>query len=94
MKFVPAIFEQTEIRHAYNEKTETWWFTVVDIIQVLTQQPDFQTARNYWRVLKHRLQEEGSQVVTDCNRLKLKAPDRRLTSTDVATAETLPQFGD
>ena len=89
MKIFPAIFEQTEIRRAYDEKTETWWFSVIDIVQVLTQQPDFQAARNYWKVLKHRLAKEGSQVVTDCNRLKLAAPDGRLRLTDVATAETL-----
>ena len=89
MKIVPTIFEQTEIRRAYDEEAETWWFSVVDIIQVLTQQPDYQAARNYWKVLKHRLSREGSQVVTDCNRLKFEAPDGRLRLTDVATAETL-----
>ena len=89
MRIIPAIFEQTEIRRAYDEKTETWWFSVVDIIQVLTQQHDHQLARNYWKVLKHRLAKEGSQSVTKCNRLKLPAADGKSYLTDVATADTL-----
>jgi hypothetical protein len=56
-----------------NEKTEIWWFSVVDIIQVLTQQTDYQTARKYWNKPKERLGKEGSQSVTNCNRLKLAA---------------------
>lgn len=75
MKIIPAIFEEHEIRRLYDEETETWFFSVVDIIQVLTQQPDYQAARNYWKVLKNRLAKEGSQSVTNCNRLKLPAAD-------------------
>ena len=56
---------------------------------MLTQQPDYQAARNYWKVLKHRLANEGSQLVTNCNRLKLPADDGRMRLTDVANAETL-----
>jgi DNA-damage-inducible protein D len=89
MKLLPAVFEEREIRRVYDEKTETWFFSVVDIIQVLTQQPDFQAARNYWKVLKNRLRKEGSQSVTKCNRLKLPAADGKSYVTDVATAETL-----
>ena len=89
MKFLPAIFEEREIRRLYDEKTETWFFSVVDIIQVLTQQPDFQAARNYWKVLKNRLRKEGSESVTQCNRLKLPAADGKSYLTDVASAETL-----
>ena len=85
----PAIFEEHEIRRVYDEDTETWWFSVVDIIQVLTQQPDFQTARTYWKVLKNRLGKEGSQLVTNCNQLKMVAGDGKQRLTDVATAETL-----
>ena len=62
---------------------------MVDILQVLIQQPDYQAARNYWKVLKNRLGKEGSQVVTNCNQLKFAAADGRLRLTDVATAETL-----
>lgn len=85
----PALFEQHQIRRVYDEPTETWWFSVVDILQVLIQQPDHQAARNYWKVLKNRLAKEGSQVVTSCNRLKLAASDGKHYLTDVATAETL-----
>jgi hypothetical protein len=85
----PAIFEEHEIRRVYDEVTETWWFSVVDIVQVLTQQPDYQAARNYWKVLKNRLSKEGSESVTKCNRLKLPAADGKNYLTDVATAETL-----
>lgn len=89
MKVVPAWFEEFQIRRVYDEKTETWYFSVVDIIQVLTQQPDFQAARNYWKVLKNRLGKEGSEVVTKCNRLKLPAEDGKMRETDVASPETL-----
>jgi len=85
----PALFEEHEIRRVYDEATETWWFSVVDIVQVLTQQPDYQAARNYWKVLKNRLSKEGSESVTKCNRLKLPAADGKNYLTDVATAETL-----
>jgi len=84
-----AIFEGHEIRRIYDEKTETWFFSVVDIIQVLTQQPDFQTARKYWNKLKERLAKEGNQSVTICHRLKLEAADGKSYLTDVANAETL-----
>src|SRR3990167_5975138 len=89
MKILPVLFEEREIRRLYDEKTETWFFSVVDIIQVLTQQPDYQAARNYWKVLKNRLRNEGSQLVTNCNQLKLTAEDGKQRLTDVATAETL-----
>ncbi len=85
----PALFEDQPIRRVYDEKTETWWFSVVDIIKVLTQQPDTRKASTYWKVLKNRLTAEGSQVVTNCNQLKLTAEDGKQRLTDVATAETL-----
>ena len=84
-----AIFEGHEIRRIYDEKTETWFFSVVDIVQVLTQQPNYKAAQNYWKVLKHRLNKEGSQLVTNCNQLKLSAADGKSYLTDVANAETL-----
>lgn len=89
MKNQPAMFESHAIRRVYDEATETWWFSVVDIVQVLTQQPDYQTARKYWNKLKERLNLEGSQLVTDCHQLKLTAGDGKQRLTDVATAETL-----
>ena len=84
-----ALFENQPIRRVYDEATETWWFSVVDIVQVLTQQPDTRRASNYWKVLKNRLAKEGSQLVTNCNQLKLPASDGKNYLTDVATAETL-----
>jgi hypothetical protein len=89
MKLVPVEFENRAIRRVYDEDTETWWFSVVDIVQILTQQPDHLTARKYWNKLKQRLRAEGSQVVTDCHQLKLPAEDGKRRLTDVATAETL-----
>ncbi|MDD2776248.1 MAG: Bro-N domain-containing protein [Gallionella sp.] len=74
---------------ANDEATEIWWFSVVDIVRVLTQQPDYQTARKYWNKLKERLSKEGSESVTNCHRLKLTAADGKKYLTDVATAETL-----
>lgn len=89
MQNQPAFFEESKIRRVYDEASETWWFSVVDIVQVLTRQPDYQSARNYWKVLKNRLAKEGSESVTECNRLKLPAADGKRYLTDVATAETL-----
>src|SRR4030065_731785 len=84
-----AVFEDYKIRRVYDEKTETWYFSVVDIIQVLIQQPDYQTARKYWNKLKERLTKEGSQSVTNCHRLKLEAADGKKYLTDVANPETI-----
>jgi len=92
MKTDMAIFKNYKIRRVYDEVPETWWFSVVDIIQVLTQQPDHQAARNFRKVLKNRLTKEGSEVVTNCNRLKMTAADGKQRVTDVATAETLLRF--
>ncbi len=89
MKKDLAIFEGHEIRRLYDEKTETWWFSVVDIVRVLTQQPDYQASRKYWKVLKGRLAKEGSELVTNCYRLKMAADDGKQRLTDVANAETL-----
>ncbi len=89
MKTDMTLFEDYQIRRVYDEESEIWWFSVVDIMQVLTQQADYQTARKYWNKLKQRLDKEGSQSVTNCHRLKLTAADGKKYLTDVATAETL-----
>ena len=84
-----AIFEGHRIRRVYDENAETWLFSVVDIIGILTEQPDFQAARKYWNKLKERLSKEESQSVTNCHRLKLPAADGKSYLTDVAGPETL-----
>ena len=84
-----AVFENYKIRRHYDEHTETWYFSVVDILQVLMQQTDYQAARNYWKVLKNRLRKEGSESVTKCNRLKMEAADGKKYLTDAADPETL-----
>ncbi|HRK33016.1 MAG TPA: BRO family protein [Candidatus Hydrogenedentes bacterium] len=84
-----AVFENYRIRRVYDTESETWLFSVVDIIAALIQQRDFQAARNYWKVLKNRLKKEGSQSVTNCNRLKLVAEDGKMRFTDCADPETL-----
>ena len=89
MKILPVEFDGQAIRRVYDEATDTWWFSVVDVVQVLTQQADYQTARKYWNKLKERLRKEGSESVTNCHRLKLPAADGKNYLADVATAETL-----
>ncbi|MBA3015108.1 MAG: hypothetical protein KKD63_11550 [Proteobacteria bacterium] len=84
-----AVFEGRHIRRHYDEKAGTWYFSIVDILQVLIQQPDYQAARNYWKVLKNRLRKEGSESVTKCNRLKMEAADGKKYLTDVADPEIL-----
>jgi DNA-damage-inducible protein D len=89
MKNDLAIFEEYQIRRIYDEETETWFFSVIDIVQVLTAQTDYQIARKYWNKLKERLKKEGNESVTNCHRLKLEASDGKKYLTDVANAETL-----
>lgn len=89
MKILPTDFDGQPIRRVYDKDTETWWFSVVDVVQVLTQQADDLTARKYWNQLKRRLANEGSQLVTSCHQLKMLAADGKQRLTDCATAETL-----
>ena len=84
-----AVFEGYKIRRHYDEDAEKWYFSVVDIIQVLIQQPDYQSARKYWNKLKERLKKEGSESVTNCHRLKLVAADGKKYLTDAADPETI-----
>jgi len=89
MKNTLAIFEGQKIRRHYDEKTETWFFSVVDIVAALTEQTEYQTARKYWNKLKERLVKEGNQSVTNCHRLKMIASDGKKYLTDAADAETI-----
>lgn len=83
------LFEEKKVRTVWDDKEEKWYFSIVDVCGVLTDQPDTERARNYWKVLKHRLVKEGNQTVTNCNRLKLCASDGKLRLTDVADTEQL-----
>lgn len=83
------LFEEKKIRSVWDDKEEKWYFSIVDVCAVLSEQPDAEHARNYWKVLKHRLIKEGNQTVTSCNRLKLRAADGKLRLTDVADTEQL-----
>ena len=74
------VFENKKVRTAWNEETEDWYFSVIDVIEILTESED---PRDYWKVLKHRLAKEGSEVVTNCNQLKLPATDGKMRLTDV-----------
>lgn len=84
-----AIFETFKIRRHYDEERETWYFSVIDIVAALTEQHDFQTARKYWNKLSERLKSEGSEVVTNCHRLKMTAQDGKMRETDAADVETI-----
>ncbi len=83
------LFESKKVRTHWDAEQEKWYFSVVDVVSILTDQPHFQGARNYWKVLKSRLLKEGNETVTNCNRLKLVAEDGKLRETDVADTEQL-----
>jgi DNA-damage-inducible protein D len=84
-----VIFENFKIRRHYDETKEKWYFSVVDIIQALTEQSEHKKAQSYWTTLKNRLKEEGSEVVTNCDQLKMQANDGKFYNTDAADVETL-----
>ena len=84
------IFEDKRIRTAWDEEKEEWYFSVVDVVGILTEQPDYDHARNYWKVLKNRIRKEGNELVTLCNQLKMASPkDGKRYPTDVADTEQL-----
>ena len=82
-------FENKQVRSHWDAEEEKWYFSIVDVIAVLTDSPNYQTARNYWKVLKNRLNKEGNETVTNCNRLKMRAADGKMRMTDVADTEQL-----
>jgi len=84
-----AIFEAYKIRRVYDEKKETWYFSVIDIIAALIDQKDFKKAKSYWTTLKNRLKSEGSQLVTKCDQLKMQSADGKFYETDAADTETI-----
>ncbi len=82
------IFGQKHIRTVWDDENEKWYFSIVDVVEVLTDS-DYQTARKYWKVLKGRIRKEGNEVVTNCYQLKMTAPDGKKRLTDVADQEQL-----
>jgi len=84
-----AIFEAYKIRRVYDEKKETWYFSVIDIIAALIDQKDFKKAKSYWTTLKNRLKTEGSELVTKCDQLKMQSADGKFYDTDAADVETI-----
>ena len=83
------LFEDRKVRTLWDTGKEQWYFSIVDVIALLTEQNDYQGARNYWKVLKFRLLKEGNETVTNCNQLKLLAEDGKMRLTDVADTEQL-----
>lgn len=83
------LFDGQQVRVVWDDEKEKYFFSIVDVIQVLTDQVDHRAAAKYWSVLKLRLKEEGSQVPTNCSQLKMPAPDGKMRLTDVATTEQL-----
>ena len=83
------LFEDQPIRAAWDEEKEEWYFSVVDVVRVLTEQPDTRHAAKYWSVLKTRIKTEGGQLTTICSQLKMKSADGKRYLTDVADTEQL-----
>jgi hypothetical protein len=83
------LFEEKKVRSIWNEENEKWYFSVIDIVAVLTHQLEYKKAQSYWTTLKGRLKKEGSEIVTKCDKLKLEANDGKKYLTDVADTETV-----
>ena len=83
------LFEQRKVRTVWDDQEEKWYFSIVDVVDVLTDSKDALTARKYWNKLKQRLKEEGNETVTNCHQLKLRAIDGKMRMTDVADTEQL-----
>jgi hypothetical protein len=87
MKSDIKLFEKQQVRSIWDEENEKWWFSVLDVVAILTDQPDYTKTRNYWKWLKNKLVSEGSQLVSNTNQLKLTAPDGKKRLTDVMDTE-------
>ena len=83
------IFEDKKVRTVWDDEQEKWYFSIVDVCEVLTDSKDYLTARKYWNKLKQRLKEEGNETVTNCHQLKMIAADGKMRQTDVADTEQL-----
>ena len=82
------LFEERKVRSVWDNEQEKWYFSIVDVVAVLTDN-DYQGARNYWKVLKNRLKKEGNEPVTNCNQLKMLSSDGKYYKTDVVTTQQL-----
>jgi hypothetical protein len=80
------VFQQKQVRSNWNTDEEKWYFSIVDVVGILTDSPN---PNNYWKVLKHRLTKEGSELVTNCNQLKMQSSDGKYYKTDVADTEQM-----
>jgi len=89
MKNKIQLFQSQKIRSIWDEQAEKWWFSTLDIIAVLTDQPDYRKVRNYWKWLKGKLRAEGSEVVSNTTQLKMLAPDNKMRLTDIADTEQI-----
>ena len=83
------LFDEKQVRIVWDDVEEKYYFSIVDVVQVLTEQSDYQTARKYWNKLKQRLKDEGFETVTNCHQLKMPAADGKMRATDVADTEQL-----
>ena len=83
------LYENQKIRSAWDNEKEEWYFSIVDVVGILTEQKDSRSAAKYWSVLKVRLKNEGSELTTNCSQLKMKAADGKMRNTDVANIEQL-----
>lgn len=89
MKNEIQLFEDQKIRVAWDAEREEWYFSIEDVVGVLTDSPDYNTGRKYWNKLKQRLKDEGNELVTNCHQLKMRAADGKNRLTDVADTEQL-----
>lgn len=83
------LFESKKVRSHWDAEKEQWYFSIIDIVGILTEQPTTDRARNYWKVLKSRLKKEGNESVTNCNQLKLQSDDGKFYNTDVGNVEQI-----
>ena len=83
------LFEEKKVRTIWDDEQEKWYFSIVDVVGILAESKDYQTARKYWNKLKQRLKEEGFEPVTNCHQFKLRVEDGKMRMTDVADTEQL-----
>lgn len=83
------LFEERKVRSVWDDQNEKWYFSIVDIVAILTDNKDFLTARKYWNKLKERLKKEGNETVSNCHQLKLQTADGKMRLSDKPTIATL-----